>query len=63
MDTDGFKNMRAVMGLKKQNVANFWASNNNIVLSMDADCREATSLFKVDTSRYTRKLFNLLVQK
>jgi len=50
MDVDGLKNVRAVTALKDQGVAGFfWANNNDIVFTMDADGNEAFSLFVVNT--------------
>jgi dipeptidyl aminopeptidase/acylaminoacyl peptidase len=50
MDVDGLKNVRAVTALKDQSVAGFfWANNNDIVFTMDADGNEAFSLFVVNS--------------
>ncbi len=61
MDTEGLKNIRAVTGLAKQDIAGFfWANNKDIVFTMDSDGNEAFSLFKVDTARKKPKVVQLV---
>jgi len=49
MDVDGLKNVRALTGLSKQNIAGFfWANNDQLVFTMDSDGNEAFSLYVVN---------------
>jgi len=60
MDVDGLKNVRALTGLKDQNIASFfWANNDQLVFTMDSDGNEAFSLFVVN--RTGRSKINELV--
>lgn len=64
METEGLKNVRAVTGLKHQDVAGFsWANNEDIVFTMDSDGNEAFSIYKVDTSEKTPKIVTLVGAK
>ena len=55
MEVDSLKNVRALTGLSKQNVAGFfWANNDNIVFTLDSDGNEAFSLFVVNTTGKTK---------
>ncbi len=61
MDAEGFKNIRPLTGLRKQDIAGFfWANNKDIVFTMDSDGNEAFSLFKVDSSKKTPKVVQLV---
>lgn len=57
MDSDGLKNVRPITGLRKQNVGGyFWANNKDIIFTMDADGKEAVSIYRVDTSKKKPKI-------
>ena len=61
METDGLKNPRAITGLTKQDVGNFfWANEKDIVFTMDSDGNEAFSIFTVDTSDKSPKIVQLV---
>ena len=52
METDGLKNIRAVTGLKEQDIAGFfWANNEDIIFTIQSDGSEAFSLYKVNISK------------
>ena len=61
LDTDGLKNIKPLTGLDDQDVAGFfWASNDVIVFTMDADGNEAFGLYAVDRSRDRPKIRTLV---
>ncbi len=52
LETDGLKNIKPLTGLDDQDVAGFfWASDDVIVFTMDADGNEAFGLYAVDRTR------------
>lgn len=64
MDTEGLKNIKAVTGLKKQNVGGFfWANNEDIIFTMDSDGNEAFSIYTVDTTAKKPKITLLVGSK
>jgi dipeptidyl aminopeptidase/acylaminoacyl peptidase len=61
MDTEGFKNIRPVTGLTKQDIAGFfWANNKDIVFTTDSDGNEAFSLFKIDSTKKKPRVVQLV---
>jgi dipeptidyl aminopeptidase/acylaminoacyl peptidase len=62
METDGFKNIRALTRFTKDNVGSFfWANNNEIIFGMDESSgMEAVSIFKIDATEKDPKVVKLV---
>ncbi|MCG8369015.1 MAG: S9 family peptidase [Proteobacteria bacterium] len=61
IETDGLKNLKPLTGLKDQDVSGFfWASDDVIVFTMDADGNEGFGLYAVDRDRDKPKIRTLV---